>query len=213
MQYLTLRLNSQTAAIVGDRLFFSSGAYGFDGDADPLSKESIYWMHLNDTIDVTGPIDMSLLHSSSLPTSLIRGPSSGGFSGDFLYDKTLLYAYGGVLPPESDDKSDLLWSFNTTSNAWNEIQVQGGKIPFTGATDGVHASDPDTGTAFYTGGWNIAFNGSHNGTVKFQSFNSASPQWYFMTALDGIQGPNIMRGASTCDFPSPLRSKYRVKRF
>ena len=126
---------------------------------------------------------------------------------------SLLITIAANASSEADKKNDTLWSFNTTSNIWNPIQVRGGDIPFGDNTDGVHASDPDTGTAFYTGGWNIAFNGSHNGTVKFQSFNSASPQWYFMTALDGIQGPNIMRGASTCDFPSPLRSKYRVKRF
>lgn len=188
-----------TAAIVGDRLFFSSGDYTFDDDDQAFQNtSSLYWLHLNDTIDVSGPIDMSLLGSVNLPSeSLVGGESSlSGTSGAFFYDQKSLYAYAGMVGPEADGVNNALWSFDTTNDTWRLVQIQGGKISFGNNSDGVYASDARTGTSFYTGGWTMAFNGTHNGTVKFQSSNSDSPQWTFETAIDGIQGPDILKGDS-----------------
>ncbi|KAI1380774.1 hypothetical protein F4677DRAFT_441107 [Hypoxylon crocopeplum] len=188
----------QRSAIVGDRLFFASGNYTFD-DGQPFhNTSSLYWLPLNSTIDVTGPVDVSLLGSSDLPDDTLSGgkdPISGGFSGSFFYDRTSFYAYAGMVGPEANGVNNALWSFNTTNDTWSLVKVQGGEISFGNNSEGVHASDPRTGSSFYTGGWELAFNGTHNGTVKFQSFNSDSPQWSFMTATTGMQGPDILKGA------------------
>ncbi|KAI2625785.1 hypothetical protein GGR54DRAFT_514111 [Hypoxylon sp. NC1633] len=190
----------QRTAIVGDRLFFASGNYTFDDDGQPMHNTSmLYWLPLNASVDVSGPIDVSVLGTSDLPSDALSGgkdPISGGFAGTFFYDRTSLYAYAGMVGPEADGINNALWSFNTTSNAWKLVEVQGGKIAFGNNSEGVHASDPGTGYSFYTGGWEVAYNGTHNGTVKFQCFNSnVAPQWTFMTATAGIQGPDILKGA------------------
>ncbi|KAI1389346.1 uncharacterized protein F4822DRAFT_398018 [Hypoxylon trugodes] len=189
----------QRSAIVGDRLFFSSGNYTFDDDGKTLhNTSSLYWLSLNNEIDVSGPIDMSLLGSSDLPSDALTGgksPVSGGSAGTFFYDRTSLYAYAGMVGPEADGVNNALWSFNTTDDTWKLVQIQGGKISFGNNSEGVHASDTSSGMSFYTGGWTMAYNGTHNGTVKFQSFNSDTPQWSFETATAGIQGPDILKGA------------------
>lgn len=189
----------QRTAIVGDRLFFSSGNYTFDDDGLEIhNTSSLYWLPLNTTVDVSGPIDMSVLGSSELPSEALTGgkdPVSGGFGGAFFYDHTSFYAYAGMVGPEADGVDNALWSYNTTDDAWKLVQVQGGKISFGNNSEGAHASDPQTGASFYTGGWEMAYNGTHNGTVKFQSFNSDTPQWSFLTATSGMQGPDILKGA------------------
>ncbi|KAI1458635.1 hypothetical protein F4805DRAFT_424118 [Annulohypoxylon moriforme] len=154
----------------------------------------LYWLPLNDTIDVSGPIDMSRLGSTYLPSNSLVN-SRGGSAGTFFYDRTTLYPYAGLVGSDADGINNALLSFNTTDDTWSLTQVQGGKVSFGNNSEGVHASDPSTGTSFYTGGWTMAFNGTNNGTVKFQSFNSASPRWTFETATTGIQGPNILKGA------------------
>lgn len=195
-----MRMNFRhKAAIVRDRLFSPSGDYTFDDDQAFQNTSSLYWLHLNDTIDVSSPIDMSLLGSVKLPSdSLVGGGSSlSGTFGAFFYDQTSLYAYAGMVGPEADGVNNTLWSFNTTSETWRLVQIQGGKISFGNNSDGVYASDPRTDTSFYTGGWTMAFNGTNNGTVKFQSSNSDSPQWTFETMMDGIQSPDVLlKGAS-----------------
>ncbi|KAI0893125.1 hypothetical protein F4806DRAFT_210603 [Annulohypoxylon nitens] len=153
----------------------------------------MYWLPLNNTVDVSGPIDMSVLGSIDLPSSSLS--NSGDSTGTFFYDHTSLYPYAGLIGSDSDDINNSLWSFNTTNDVWRLVQVQGGKISFSNNSDGVYASDPSTGTSFYTGGWDMAFNGTNNGTVEFQSFNADSPQWVFETTTTGIQGPNILKGA------------------
>lgn len=189
------------AAIVGDRLFWSSGNYTFDDDGASWSNtSSLYWLRLNDTIDVHGPIDMSLIGSAALPSDALTGgtsPMSGGAAGTFFYDYTMLYAYAGMVGPEANGVDNQLWAFNTTTDEWTLVPVAGGRIAFGNNSEGVHATDARTGTSFYTGGWEMAFNGSNNGTVKFESDNGGTgdPQWSFMTAQQGEQGPNIVKGA------------------
>lgn len=136
---------------------------------------------------------MSLLSSVKLPSeSLVGGESSlSGTSGAFFYNQTSLYAYARIVGPEADGVNNALWSFNTADDTWRLVQIH--KISFGNNSDGVYASDPRTGTSFYTGGCTMAFNGTNNGTVKFQSSNSDSPQWAFETVMDGIQGPDILK--------------------
>ncbi|KAF2138400.1 uncharacterized protein K452DRAFT_93125 [Aplosporella prunicola CBS 121167] len=192
----------QRTTIVGDRLLFSSGNYTFDDGETWQNTSSLYWLTLNDTITVDKPIDMSLLEAVDLPSNTLAGgksPVSGGASGTFFYDHTTVYAYAGMVGPEADGVNNSLYSFNTTSNTWNLVQVEGGKISFGNNSEGVYATDIKTGTSFYTGGWAMAYNGTYNGTVKFQSANSgtAQPTWSFMTTQTGLQGPNILKGAMT----------------
>lgn len=131
---------------------------------------------------------MSLLGSKKLPSDSLTGglsPESGGAAGTFFYDHTTLYPYAGLVGPEADGINNALWAFNSSNEKWKLVQVEGGKISFGNNSEGVHASDPSTGRSFYTGGWKLAYNGTHNGTIRFQSFNSDTPQWSFDTAVTG----------------------------
>lgn len=142
---------------------------------------------------------MTSFGSVDLPSdSLTGGKSSdpGGAAGTFFYDHTMLYPYAGLAGP-AGGINNALWAFNSSDDTWKIVQVEGGNLFFANNSEGVHASDPRTRTSFYTGGWKIAYNSTFNGTVKFQSSNSylESPQWSFETAVSGMQGPNILKGA------------------
>ncbi|KAI0475832.1 hypothetical protein GGR56DRAFT_437980 [Xylariaceae sp. FL0804] len=121
----------QRSAIVGNRLFFSSGNYTFD-DGQPLrSTSSLYWISLNDTFDMSSPIDMSMIGSVDLPSESLTGdvpPASGGSAGTPNYDHTTLYPYAGLVGPESDGINNALWSFDSTSDSWKPVTVEGGRI-------------------------------------------------------------------------------------
>ncbi|KAI1284142.1 hypothetical protein F5Y07DRAFT_348810 [Xylaria sp. FL0933] len=189
----------QRAAIVDDRLFFCSGNYSFDDDGLPrYATGSMYWLPLNDTVDVTGPIDLALLGTADLPSESLsggKGPDAGGAAGTFFYDHTMLYPYAGLVGPEANGINNALYAFNSSSNSWGLVPVEGSKISFGDNSEGVSASDPRTGTSFYTGGWIIAYNSTLNGTVKFRSSNGDTPNWSFETAVGGIQGPDILKGS------------------
>lgn len=189
----------QRTAIVDDRLFFCSGNYTFDDDGlTRHTTSSIYWINLNETIDVRGPIDLELLGSTSLPSPSLSGgrvPDIGGSAGTFFYDHTMLYAYAGLVGPEADGITNELYAFNTTDNSWNLTQIEGDSLSFGSNSEGVYANDPRTATSFYTGGWTMAYNGTSNGTVKFQSDNTHRPSWTFHTGFTGFQGPDILKGA------------------
>lgn len=186
------------AAIVDDRLFFASGNYSFGDSLTRHTTSFIYWLDLNETIDVTGPIDLKLLGSTSLPSQSLFGgrfPDLGGYSGTFFYDHTMLFAYAGLLGPEADGITNALYAFNTSDNSWNLTQVEGEGLAYGTNSEGVYANDPRTATSFYTGGWTLANNGTKNGTVKFQSEDPHRPSWTFHTGFPGNQGPDILKGA------------------
>lgn len=186
------------AAIVDDRLFFCSGNYTFENDlVGPHATSLLYWIYLNDTLDVTGTLDTNLMGSASLPTDSLSGETDdvGGYSGAFFYDHTMLYPYAGMVGPEKDIPTDTIMAFNSSSNSWDAVQIRGGAM-IGNNSEGVFASDPRTGASFYTGGWGLAYNGMSNGTVEFQSRNSDSPEWDIKTAGgSGIPGPNILKGS------------------
>ncbi|KAI0110830.1 hypothetical protein GGR51DRAFT_80035 [Nemania sp. FL0031] len=188
----------QRTAIVDDRLFFCSGNYTFDDEsATRHTTSSIYWLYLNDTIDVTGPLRMDRLGSADLPDpSLVGGiyPDWGGSAGTFFYDHTTLYPYAGLvgLPPDGSD--NILWEFNSASNNWTWVKLDY-LIPFANNNEGVYASDPRTGTSYYTGGYQVSINGTNNGTVMFQSPNPGPLGFEFQTDSAGISPPNILKGA------------------
>lgn len=167
---------ARLAAIVGDGLFWSSGNYTFDDDGSSTwsTTSSLYWLRLNDTIDVHGPIDMSLVGSAALPSDALTGsasPMSGGAAGTFFYDHTMLYAYAGMVGPEANGVDNQLWAFNTTTDAW-EAGAGGGRAHRLRQQQRGRARDrrARTGTSFLhrrLGRW--PSNGSNNGTVKFES--------------------------------------------
>ncbi|KAI1128813.1 hypothetical protein F5Y10DRAFT_239563 [Nemania abortiva] len=191
----------QRTAIVDDRLFFCSGNYTFDDEsATRHTTSSIYWLYLNETIDVTGPLNLNLLGSADLPDPSLSGgmyPDNGGLSGTFFYDHTTLYPYAGLIGLPLDGSDNILWEFNTSTNSWNWVKLEGDQlIPFANSSEGVYASDPRTGTSFYTGGYTVGFNSTYNGTVKFQSPDPGPLSWEFQTPSVGtMPGPNILKGA------------------
>ncbi|OTA62258.1 hypothetical protein K449DRAFT_433913 [Hypoxylon sp. EC38] len=188
---------NQRSAIIGDRLFFSSGNYAFDDDELGLhNTSSLYWLYLNKTIDLAHPIDTSLLGSTTLPDdSLTGGSQKYEDGGVFFYDRTSLYPYAGMFGAKSTGINHALWSFNTTGDTWRLVQIQGSDTSFSSDTEGISASDPNSGMSFYTGGSTMGFNGTNIHITRFQSFNSDSSQWSFETATSATLGPNIIQGA------------------
>ncbi|KAK3680766.1 hypothetical protein LTR37_021074 [Vermiconidia calcicola] len=189
----------QRSALVGDRLYFSSGNYTFDDDLPWHNTSSLYVLPLDKAVDVSGPIPLSELEISPLPSQELAGgvgPISGGAGGTYLFDHTALYAYGGIIGGDANGTENGLWTYNTTKGTWGLTIVEGGGLSYGEATEGVWASDPSQSLSFYTGGWTIAYNNTNNGLVKFDSSDPAEPQWNFATALSGdMQGPNILKGS------------------
>ncbi|KAI0893124.1 hypothetical protein F4806DRAFT_210602 [Annulohypoxylon nitens] len=157
----------QRSAIVDNRLFFSSGTYNFD-DGQMLHNTSLlYWLPLNVTIDISGPVDVSLLGSADLPSVGLRD-NGGSTGGTFFHDQTSLYPFGAMSPyADAELKSNKSWIFNTAENIWSRVEVQGANDSFSTASGGAYTSDPATGRSFYVGG-------GFNGTIRFQSSNSIS---------------------------------------
>ncbi|KAI0839992.1 hypothetical protein F5Y06DRAFT_303073 [Hypoxylon sp. FL0890] len=196
-------ITDQRSAIVGNCLFCSSGDYAFDDGQRLHNTSSLYGLYLNKSIDLVHPFDMSILGSTTLPSDSLTGGLSSEDDGSakvFFYDRTSLYAYAGTVGADVNGADDSLWSFNTTDDTWRLVQVQGGDYLSKNKHGGVYASDPSSGMSFSTGSYNISYYDAHNGTLKFQSFNSGSPQWNFETTTTGIQGPNILDGATYIDF-------------
>ncbi|KAI0206767.1 hypothetical protein F4808DRAFT_405300 [Astrocystis sublimbata] len=192
----------QRTAIVDDKLYFSSGNYSFDDDGLPrYTSPYIYWLPLNETVDVSGAIDTTLLGSVSLPHRHLWGgkigpfPDPGGYSGVFLYDHTTLYPFTALSGEDIYEQDNSIWSFNTSNNEWKLETVAGGKqLDQSANSEGISASDPRTGTSFFTGGYILAREGYPNATVKFQTANDGDPQWSFETGNGGMPGPDILKG-------------------
>ncbi|KKY25418.1 putative kelch repeat protein [Diplodia seriata] len=159
----------QRTAILDNRLFWSSGNYTFSDSSSSSSSSSpsssttggswsnttsLYWLALNATtpIDVHGPIDTSLLGTAPLPSDALTGgtsPMSGGAAGTFFHDGAhTLYAYGGMVGREADGVDNALWAFDTRSDSWRLVDVEGGRIAFGNNSEGVHATDARTGTSY-----------------------------------------------------------------
>ena len=190
--------NHSPDAIVNNRLYFCSGNYTFDDGAPFHNNSNFYSLDLTQPFPADGPIPLANLSQSPLPTVDLAGgvtPVAGGFSGALFYDHTTLFAYSAILGRNSNGSNNALWSYDTMSSAWSLKQVEGGQIAFGSNSEGLYASDPSTGLSFYTGGWQMAFNNTNNGIVRFDSSDPTAPQWNFATTQTGMQGPDILKGA------------------
>ncbi|KAK6080969.1 hypothetical protein SCUP234_05067 [Seiridium cupressi] len=155
----------EVTAIIGDRLFFGGGIYAFD-DGQALHPDSeLFWLSLNETVDVSGPVDISNDVFPVLPT---EGTDQSGAATRFSYNHTMLYSFART---ETSDVSKELWAFNTVSDTWMKVTFTGNAIMFGNDSYGIHTSDPISGTAFFTGGRTMACNGTHNGTAKFENLD------------------------------------------
>ena len=178
----------QRTAIVGNTLYFSSGNYTFNNGLEWINTSSLYALPLDKPIDVSGPIPLSAFKTSPLPSAELEGgtsPIAGGAAGTFFYDHTTLYAYGGIIGGNANGTQNGLWTYNTLNGSWGLTIVEGGLLSFGDDTEGAFANDPDHGLSFYTGGWEMAYNNTNNGLVKFDSSNPEQPSWNFETAQPG----------------------------
>ena len=128
------------------------------------------------------------LQNWPLPSAELEGgtsPIAGGAAGTFFYDHTTLYAYGGIIGGNANGTQNGLWTYNTLNGSWGLTIVEGGLLSFGDDTEGAFANDPDHGLSFYTGGWEMAYNNTNNGLVKFDSSNPEQPSWNFETAQPG----------------------------
>ncbi|XDG04795.1 hypothetical protein ABKA04_004410 [Annulohypoxylon sp. FPYF3050] len=138
------------------------GTYAFDNGTDLLFPSPLYWLPLNETIDISGLVNVSLLGSVDLPYVTVNRTSIS----TFFYDQTSLYPFGGLDLNADVELNNETWEFNTTENIWTLFQVQGANDSFRTASDGAYTSDSATGRSFYVDG---GFN-----TIRFQSSNSIS---------------------------------------
>ncbi|KAK9771450.1 putative Kelch repeat-containing protein [Seiridium cardinale] len=84
--------------------------YPFD-DGQALHQGSeLFWLSLNETVDVSGPVDISNDVFPVLPT---EGTEQSGAATCFFYNHTMLYSFART---ETGDVSKELWAFNTVSD-------------------------------------------------------------------------------------------------
>ncbi|KAI1087586.1 hypothetical protein F5B19DRAFT_62672, partial [Rostrohypoxylon terebratum] len=153
------------ASIVDNRLFFSSGTYNFDDGRRLDNTYTLYWLPLNGTIDISGPVDVSLLGSVDLPSHILDRGTAGR---TFFHDQNSLYPFDALFPyTNSGVYYNYSWMFDTTENMWSLVPVRGADVPLgesgdDAQTDGTFTSDPTTGRSFYVGG-------GFNDLIRFES--------------------------------------------
>jgi hypothetical protein len=141
-------------------------------------------------------IDPSSLGKVSLPSDELDGEDD--HAGTFFYDHEMLYAYAGIDTTNVNGVSNSLWAFNTSTDIWKQVTVEGGTLQFNNNSEGEHASIPATGQSFYTGGFGIGVNGTYPGIVSFDSNDGSTqdPQWNFLTGgPTGISPPSVLKGS------------------
>ena len=186
-------------ALVGYKLYISSGNYTFNDGRTWHNTSDFYALPLDKPVDVSGPVPLSEFDISPLPSVELAGgvsPIAGGFAGTFLYDHTILYAYGGIIGGNANGTQNGLWTYNTTNSTWGLSIVEGGTLSYGNDTEGLFANNPGQSLSFYTGGWDMAYNNTNNGIVKFDFSDPPHPQWYFLQAQSGgMPSPDILKGS------------------
>ncbi|KAF2091345.1 hypothetical protein K490DRAFT_52570 [Saccharata proteae CBS 121410] len=184
-------------ALVDNRLFWASGNYTFVDGKMWHSTTDFYWLDLTKSFAVDGAIATDVLNTSILPsTDLSSGwrIEDGGSSGTFFVDHTMLYAYGAIIGDDANGVNNSLWAYNTTEDTWGLAPIDNGTISFGDNSEGSYTSDPATGKSWYTGGWEIGFDGSGPGMVHFNSTNSDDLSFEFVSSTTDLKVVNTLKG-------------------
>ncbi|KAI9826715.1 MAG: hypothetical protein M1826_006597 [Phylliscum demangeonii] len=170
----------QRVAIVGNRLFFMGGSY-IDEGGTPPTQQSLSWIYLNESFPVDVSISPEIIHSVRVPdfVPLI-------IDSDFWWDNTTLYLPAGWATNETAH-SGLIWSFNTSTDQWKELPVQGGDFNFGQREASLVASVPLYGLSFLAGGRTVPM----DGMLVLDSSNGGAPMWKNLTDGNGSSGAPI----------------------
>ncbi|KAI9826955.1 MAG: hypothetical protein M1826_006531 [Phylliscum demangeonii] len=173
-------LNDQRVAIVGNRLFFMGGQYIFQGGT-PSSQQSLSWIYLNESFPVEVTISPNIIHSVPVPDHV---PVI--IDNDFWSDNTTLYLPAGWAVNETATPGSI-WSFNTSTDQWKELPVQGGDFNFGQRENPSVASVPLHGLSFFAGGRTIPM----GGLLMLDSSDPAKLNWKNLTDGNGTSGSRI----------------------
>ncbi|EPS44696.1 hypothetical protein H072_1312, partial [Dactylellina haptotyla CBS 200.50] len=101
-------------------------------------------------LDKPFPAHSLISPSTYTAIDLPDGPPIGSDAGIFLYTNTTLWFY----EPDSDSSNGTsIWTFNAQNETFSQVSVGGGEnVPFQIFAGG-YASDPATGTMYYTGSY------------------------------------------------------------
>ncbi|KAI9809440.1 MAG: hypothetical protein M1826_003904 [Phylliscum demangeonii] len=172
-------LFGQRVAIVGNRLFFMGGQYIYDG-GQPSSQQSLSWIYLNESFPVEASISSGIIHSVRVPDHVPI------IEGDFWLDNTTLFLPAGSANNETPTPGSL-WSFDTLTDQWKALPVQGGDFNFGLRDRALVASVPLYGLSFLAGGDNVPI----GGMLMLDSSNAGAPMWKTITDGDGSSGAPI----------------------
>ncbi|KAI9831413.1 MAG: hypothetical protein M1826_003586 [Phylliscum demangeonii] len=170
----------QRVAIVGNRLFFMGGGFIYEGGT-PSTQQSLSWIYLNESFPVDVSISPEIIHSVRVPDLVPIIIDS-----DFWWDNTTLYLPAGWAINETANPG-LIWSFNTSTDQWKELPVQGGDFNFGQREASLVASVPLYGFSFLAGGRTVPI----DGMLMLDSSNGGAPMWKNLTDGDGSSGAPI----------------------
>ncbi len=156
------------------------------------SEPAIYWIGLDTKFPVEEPIPSDRLNSVTIPEDVTPfGVNQSLVAGPLFYTNDSIYVVAGM----GDAANNVLPVFDTTTEDWSAVTVEGGNFNTHNRLQSVVASDQRTGLSFMIGGDLGRF---HFGMIRFDASDEASPQWTNETTNDvsgGIEVPSILEGS------------------
>nr|OQO23018.1 hypothetical protein B0A51_09187 [Rachicladosporium sp. CCFEE 5018] len=180
------------STLIQDRLYFLQGYYSFvtpNGQSiEPTS--SLYSVKVDDTFPIERSIPSSLVTSTDIGSAVhVAQTDPFNASVPMWSSGDTLYVFGGPSSP-----TNVLPSYNVTSQTWQDVQVEGGSFNFGNHSFSQAVSTPDSGLSFYSGGL-APYTGPS--MVRFDASNPAKLSWTNESLDHGSYGsevPNLLDG-------------------
>jgi hypothetical protein len=161
----------------------------------------LYYLDLTTSFPVEQSISTAYLKSVEVrdnltPRITAQAATNGG---EFWYDNTTIYLYAGITTPKNADGGNftgdnVLAAYNTSTNSWETVTVEGGDFDFGNRVSASYASDPQSGLSFHLGG---EFDVETPGLVEFNASNPSHPTWVNQTngGTAGVPVPDVLEGS------------------
>ncbi|KAK6442515.1 hypothetical protein LTR95_001255 [Oleoguttula sp. CCFEE 5521] len=180
------------STLIQDRLYFLQGYYSFvtlNGQSiEPTS--SLYSVKVDDTFPIERSIPSSLVTSTDIGSAVhVTETDPFNASVPIWSSGDTLYVFGGPSSP-----TNVLPSYNVTSQTWKDVQVEGGSFNFGNHSYSQAVSTPESGLSFYSGGL-APYTGPS--MIRFDASNPAKLSWTNESLGQGSYGvevPNLVDG-------------------
>ncbi|OQO07893.1 hypothetical protein B0A48_06685 [Cryoendolithus antarcticus] len=189
------------STLIQDRLYFLQGYYSLvtlNGQAiEP--KSSLYSLKVDNTFPIERSIPSSLVTSTDIGSAVhIARTDPLNASVPIWSSGDTLYVFGGPTSP-----TNVLPSYNITSQTWKDVQVEGGAFNFGNHSFSQAVSTPDSGLSFYSGGL-APYTGPS--MIRFDASDPAELSWRNESLGHGSYGaevPNLVDGTMVSAGPDP----------